>query len=221
LQFSDITKDEEPGTPAPITYDAFRNAVETALVTRFGRAYVTRGNKAFDVHSNTYRVDADVVAAFEYRRYRKRAPDGSLPYDEGIIFFPDRGGRIINYPEQTYQNGVDKNTATGRLYKRAIRILKRTRNAMQEDGLAAATDIGSFLIECLVWNVPNDYFARDTYRAVMQAVFAHTFNGTINDESCADWREVNELMYIFRVSPGLREKVHAFLGAAWDYLEYE
>ncbi len=34
-------------------------------VRKFG---VTRGSKAFDVHANSYRVDADVVACFEHRR---------------------------------------------------------------------------------------------------------------------------------------------------------
>lgn len=221
LQFSDIQDKDEPGKPGSITYADFRNAVESALVSHFERRNVTRGNKAFDVHSNSYRVDADVVAAFEYHRYRNRQPDGSLPYDEGIIFFPDAGGQVVNYPEQTHQNGIEKNNTTGRVYKRAIRILKRTRNAMQDAGISAANDIGSFLIESLVWNVPDDYFAEDTYRNVMQNVLAHTFNATLKDEDCAEWGEVNELKYIFKGNAPLRKKVHAFLSAAWDYLDYK
>jgi hypothetical protein len=35
-------------------YATFKNEVEQALVARFGRAAVKRGNKAFDVHENTY-----------------------------------------------------------------------------------------------------------------------------------------------------------------------
>jgi hypothetical protein len=55
--------------PGAFPYAAFKNSVENALVAKFGRAQVTRGDRAFDVHENSYRVDADVVAAIEHRRY--------------------------------------------------------------------------------------------------------------------------------------------------------
>src|ERR1700733_4262841 len=40
-------------------YIEFKNDVEAALVSYFGKDFVHRGNKAFDVHANTYRIDAD------------------------------------------------------------------------------------------------------------------------------------------------------------------
>lgn len=40
-------------------YAQFKNEVEEALVTYFGRAAVTRGNKAFDIHETSYHVEAD------------------------------------------------------------------------------------------------------------------------------------------------------------------
>src|SRR2546426_7366713 len=43
------------------TYDQYKRDVEEALVNYFGRSAVVGRNKAFDVHENTYRVDADVV----------------------------------------------------------------------------------------------------------------------------------------------------------------
>jgi hypothetical protein len=222
LTFSDITDDQEPGTkPTTITYPDFRNEVEKALVDRFGRAGVTRGNKAFDVHSNTYRIDADVVAAFEMRRYGKRRGDGTLPYDSGIAFVPDNGWRIQNWPEQTNDNGVAKNNRTARNYKRAIRILKRLRNEMQDKKISAANDIGSFVIESLVWNVPDEAFEKEDYSAIIRYVLAHTCNETRTDDTCIEWGEVNELKYLFKGSTGLREKVNAFLNAGWDYLGYK
>ena len=50
------------------SYADFKNDVEAALKSYFGAGSVTRGNKAFDVHANTYRVDADVVPCLEHRR---------------------------------------------------------------------------------------------------------------------------------------------------------
>ena len=45
--------------PSTETFVDFKNKVETALVNKFGRKSVVRGNKAFDIHENSYRVDAD------------------------------------------------------------------------------------------------------------------------------------------------------------------
>src|ERR1041385_6263941 len=50
--------------PASYLYDDFKNHVEEALCAKFGRQSVVRGNKAFDVKENTYRIAADVVACF-------------------------------------------------------------------------------------------------------------------------------------------------------------
>src|SRR5947199_305296 len=49
---------------SPYTYAEFKNAVGQALIDKFGSERVTRGNKAFDVHANSYSLDADVVACF-------------------------------------------------------------------------------------------------------------------------------------------------------------
>lgn len=222
VAFSDVPIEQVPGFgKAQITYRDFRNAVQAALVNRFGKAGVTRGNKAFDVHANTYRVDADVVAAFEHRRYYKRQTDGVLPYDLGIEFAADTGAHIINWPKQTQDNGVAKNNRTDRNYKRAIRILKRLRNELQENKIVAANDVGSFLIESLVWNVPDEAFEKADYTAIVRYVLAYTCNETRKDETCIEWGEVNELKYIFKGATGLRERVNAFLNAAWNYLGYK
>lgn len=206
------------------TYAEFKKMVEAALVNHFGREQVVRGDKAFDIHENTYRVDADVLPAFEYRRYTGRTnSDGAYHYHKGIEFRPDNGGSIINWPDQIYKNAVDKNSETGRRYKSVIRILKRLRGAMQEEGIKEANDIASYLIACMVWNVPNDYFGHDNHHDDVREVLAHTFNATLKQEDCDNWGEINELKYLFRdgIQPWTRQQAHSFLSAAWDYVGYK
>lgn len=202
------------------SYAEFKNMVGDALISRFGAQVVTRGNKAFDIHANSYRVDADVIPAFEHRRYTGRFISGGRhEYYSGIEFHPDDGGKIINWPEQTYSNGCNKNDNTSRRYKRVIRILKRLRNQMQDEHILAANNIGSFLIESLVWNAPNTNFGSLGYQSNVRAVLAHTFNETLTDDKCKEWGEVNELKYLFRgKQPWTREQAHNFLSAAWDYI---
>ncbi len=208
---------------AAMPYGTFKNLVEEALVDYFGQRAVTRGNKAFDIHENSYRIDADVVAAFKRRRYYS---DGSNNWTEpeGITIKPDNGGLIENWPEQTYSNGVDKNSTerTKQRYKAVIRILKRLRDDMQENNRKAADGVASFLIESLVWNTPDSYFSHTFYWEDVKSVIAYTYNQTKDYEKCKEWVEVNELKYLFRTSqPWAREQANNFLLAAWNYVGFD
>lgn len=202
--------------PATYSYSQFKNEVEAALVKYFDRATVTRGNKAFNLHENTYRIDADIVPCFKHRRYT--APEA---YHEGTELLPDSGAEVINWPRQNYDNGVQKNSDTGRRFKAIVRIMKRLRNHMVDEGIASAKVIPSFLIECLVWNVPNDGFGHDTYTEDVRYTIARLWNETRSDDTCGEWGEINELKYLFRGQPWTREQVNAFLQAAWDRIGFE
>lgn len=215
------TKEDYGNVDGSISFSRYKGLIHEALESYFGSKNVTRGNKAFDIHSNSYRVDADVVPTFAYKHY-----DGNGREDYvkplGVGFDPDKGKRIINWPQQSYDNGVQKQKDTGLRYKKIIRILKRLRNEMQEEKIIAANDVASFLIESLVWNVPNDGFNHETYTEDVRYVLAHAFNNTINDEQCAEWGEVNECKYLFRsAQPWTRDQAHDFLSAAWDYIGFK
>lgn len=204
-----------------INFYEYKNLVGEALNDYFGSKYVTRGSKAFDIHSNSYRVDADVLPAFSYRYYHDDGLDNYIQ-PVGVAFDTDKGARIINWPDQTYSNGVDKNKATSLRYKKVIRILKNLRNKMQEDKIVAANDIASCLIESLVWNTPNEGFGHSSLTADVRNVLAHTFNDTRSDVTCNIWGEVNEVKYLFRPSqPWSRTQAHNFLSAAWDYIGFK
>jgi hypothetical protein len=215
-----MTSNDFEISTASYSYSVFKNDVGNALTSYFDDDGVKRGKKAFDIHENTYRIDADAVPCFEYRRYD---PDGS--YLTGVAFVPDSGSRIINWPTQHYENGVAKNKLTGQRFKDVVRIMKRLRNKMVDDKIEAAESIPSFLIECMVWNVPNDGFgddSYDTYSVAVRNALAHLFNNTLNFDDCKEWGEINELKYLFRTAqPWTLDKAHAFTSAAWDYIGFE
>jgi hypothetical protein len=205
---------------ATYSYAQFKNDVERALVGKFGRSTIRRGNKAFDVHANTYRVDADVVPCLEHRRYTRRDSQGEYQYLSGAEFLSDSGDRIINWPHQHYENGVTKNTATGSRFKFIVRGLKRLRNEMADTGITAAKPIPSYLIECLVWNAPNRSFGHAEYLSDVDSVLGCTLDSTATEAGCSEWGEINELKYLFRWrQPWTLQQAHDFLGAAWKYIE--
>ncbi len=218
-----LSRETVGNVPGTMAFAYFKNMVQKALEGYFGKAGVTRGSKAFDVHANTYRIDADVVPTFEHRRYTGgKNSDGSHRYLSGVAFNPDSGGLIINWPEQTYSNGVDRNTATGRKYKRSIRVLKRLRNRMQDDGIVIAKKTPSFLIECLAWNANINVFNKDTYTAIIRHLLADLWNRTRKDGDCSEWVEINELKYLFHFTqPWTRQEANEFLQTAWNYIGYQ
>lgn len=205
------------------SFRQFKDELEEALVSYFGRDAVRRGNKAVDVHETTYHVEADVAPFFEYRRYYE---NGS--YLCGVALIPDDGGRIENYPErlldswpeinQHYENGVTKNSGTGRRFKGLVRILKSLRNAMEEAAIGEAKPISGFLLECMTWNAPDSCFGHDTWGEDLQQVLAYLWSNTRDDESCAEWGEVSDLKYLFRSLPLKRQQAHAFVEAAWAHV---
>lgn len=201
----------------------YKGMVERALKRYFDAQSVTRGNKAIDVHANSYRIDADVVPTFERRRYTgQKFSNGADYFHSGVAFIPDKGGLIENWPQHSYDNGVSRNDETGRRYKRVIRILKRLRDRMQDDRISGANNVASFLIECLVWNAPVEAFQHDTYSADLRHVVANIWNRTRKDDDCTDWGEVNELKYLFRPSqPWTRQQANQFLQAVWDYVGFK
>ncbi|WP_198137293.1 nucleotidyltransferase domain-containing protein [Roseibium aggregatum] len=203
-------------TPATYHFDVFRSELETALVDYFGRAAVDPGDKAFDIKANSYRVDADVAPFFDHFRH---AGDGSKI--KGVEMRTRAGRSIINWPDQHYENGVWKNDRTSRSYKGCVRILKSLRYAMLSDNIASAEGTSSFLMECLIWNVPDKDLMQGTWVQSMREALVYLFNNTIRFEDCSEWGEVSELKYLFGGNQAWTwEGTHRFLSDCWDYVGY-
>lgn len=195
-------------TPAPDTFAEFKLQVYIALVEKFGPLSVTSGNKAFDVHENTSRIDADVVPCWEYRHYYGR---GWTDYYQGAELMADDGRTIINWAAQQTVNGNAKNIRTGLRYKFITRATKRLRNEMAANGIAAARPIPSYLIECLMYNVPDGYYGNAGYLTDAKNALAH-----IAVNASADWLEVNEMKWLFGFGqPWTVDQVKSFAYAAF------
>lgn len=209
---------------AAITFPQFKGLVFTALGEFFGSGAITWGNKAFDLKETNSRWESDVIPTFELRRYTGRVnSDSSHHYYSGVAFVPDDSiQRVENWPEQNYASGVSKNELTHRRFKRLVRILKRLRFHMEEQQVAAARNIPSFLIECLVWNVPNSQFGNANYSDDLRNVIIQTFNACKDAERSKEWREVNELKWLFVPSQAwTREQAAEFLLAAWRHIGFQ
>lgn len=208
-----------PSGPAAYGFFTFRDDVGEALVARFGPPpNVTPGDKAFSIKETRYHVDADVVAVLEHRTYRK---DGTN--EEGVEFVSRKGERIVNWPVQQHDKGVTKNQATRERFKAMVRALKNLRVEMDDRKIAAAAKpISSFLIECLVWNVPDGKFGHATYYDDMKEVLRFLYLNTKDATTCAEWLEESNLKWLFKGKVAWTPaQVNAFVLAAWGHVGFK
>ena len=197
-------------------YHTYRQNVIDALSEYFGSDKVTPGNKAVRIHSNSYRVEADVVPTWEFHEYYDvRNPS---KFRTGVRFFSSDGKSITSYPKQHIECGLEKNAQTKKRFKRMARILKSLQVEMIDQKILTNA-LPSFLLESLVYNVPSDQFGTLTYRGDMQNVLAHIFNNTRPMDDCTKWTEVNGIKFLFHpTQPWSKVNVNALADAAWSYL---
>ena len=212
------TNRQQFGLNNPPTYSvkAFKNDVANALVNRFGTD-VSRKNKCIVIEGNTYRVGADVVPTWPYRKY---SMDGS--FVEGVRFFADSGDWVVNFPVQHIENGKSKNKRTQRRFKRLTRVFKRLRTSMIQNGQSVNPNITSFLLECLLWNVPDwIYNDNETWTERLRHSITFVLDKTLIEDRCSDWKEVSDLLYLFdRERKWSRQDVYSYLVDLWLYLGY-
>lgn len=217
-------EEEAPGAhpPGPSysgiwTPATLRTELGRALSAKFPGQVDSSGSTAFQIDATSSRVDADVVPAFDYRYYFSSG--GSRT---GSRIFKKSGASIENYPDQHLEKGKLKNNATNTAFKKTVRIMKRTENAMVTARVYEA--LASYFIECLVYNCPPSIFGNQTWTEVVRQALLHIWSGLEGPEpsqSNQRWVEVNECKYLFSAAqPWTREQGRGFAAAAWSYLGY-
>ncbi|KAB8033586.1 nucleotidyltransferase domain-containing protein [Fluviispira multicolorata] len=200
---------------SPYSYEDFKKQIELILKVKFGQSNVTIGSKSIKIRSNSCRVNADIVPHFAHRKYKD-----FIYYDEGVALKDSNGGIIYNWPKQDYDKGVFKNNSTNRLYKNFVRILKNIRYEMESIYPSASKNkVPSYLISCLIYNVPDCYFNENDYLSfkIIIEFLIQKFNDPNN---LTNWLEVNEIKNLF----GYYQKweindVHQFLLDVKRFLE--
>ncbi|WP_154100345.1 nucleotidyltransferase [Rhodococcus sp. YH3-3] len=186
------------GVTYPMMGIAMRNSLAQSIKSRFGSDSDTTGSTAIELHENSGRVSADIVPSFSFRKYYYDAL-GNISYHGGQKVFKTDGTSVVNYPDQQLLNGRTKNVATGSLYKEMVRILKRAEN----DLVAAGTiePLPSYLMECLMYNVPNSHFQSmnsNPLTDILTNAIAHIWSATNPDGEAINWYEPNGIKPLFK-----------------------
>ncbi len=191
-------------TDSSLDYFELRNTIKRALIKKFGSDRIIDKNKAIRILSNSYTTDADVVVAFQYRKYIN-----STNFQEGIYYKALDKSIVINYPKIHIKNGNEKNVASNYMYKKMVRIFKKIMYDMQDDKIYGSKDVKGFVLECMIYNFPNDEMFKHIetkYTDNLQKMM-----NTFINESMNLWKEVNEIKWLFGIEEGKKES---------DYKDY-
>ena len=198
-EYPEDGKDEDYGfTSSDFTFRQYRDLVKMALQDKFCSEYVHDGNKSLKISENTYHVQADIVPAFQLRNYSFNKSKSANYFVEGTWFVSKSGQRLANYPKVHIKNGTAKNNRTGYKYKKLVRIMKHVKNEMLDEGKANGDKITSFLVECLVWNIPDAVITGySTWTETVRQAIYYLYN-EISEGRHKEWGEVSEMIYLFR-----------------------
>jgi hypothetical protein len=174
------------------SYKDFKEHVRQALRAKFGDS-VKPGTKAIRIEGNDNRRNADVIVAFEHRRYYKFKASYDESHVTGMCFFASDGIRIANYPKQHSENLTAKHQATGNKFKPLARIFKNVRSKLIDDSLIAIGSAPSYYVEGLIYNVPNEKFVGD-----YQDIFLNILKWLYETKNRSEFVCANEQYYLLR-----------------------
>ncbi|MDR7381727.1 nucleotidyltransferase [Promicromonospora iranensis] len=215
--------EQTPGAHPPLgkytgewTPTKLRRELVAALKAKLGDDVDTSSTTAIQVHSSAARVEADVVPCFRYKHYLS-----ATNYREGAKVFRTDGTEVINYSALQLAKGRAKNNNTNGAFKKTVRILKRLENVMVEGGYHR--EVPSFLVECLVYNCPDDHFGRSSWTSVVKGVLGHIYVSLASEAEPINqgkrWLEVSEAKYLFADGKKwTRKDARDFAYAGWNYL---
>lgn len=201
---------------APPWYSAFKDQIHWALKEKFdfdSGSYVEaveRRNKVIGIRKTADRAGADVLVCVQ-------RGTGSAE----IEFWPDRSKRIVSWPEGHHRQAAALNRKTRRRYKTLVRLLKGMRHRLIKRKIRGPEKVSSYMIECLVRNVPKNYYDADDYMTNLRDTLSYLRRGLNSLRQWPRWWEVNEKQRMARLLRKRHKAVCQFIDAAWADLGFE
>ena len=98
-----------------------------------------------------------------------------------------------------------------------MRCTKRLRIELYQGGQKIPRDYPGYLIESLIYNVPNDRFGHVRRYDDMQSVLRFLWNGLHDENVYLQWTEPGELIMLFRVpQTAVLQTLCRWSTEAWD-----
>ena len=210
------TKEQYGYRDSTYTFAEYKESVVQALIRKFGKDNIVRNDKCITVKESLTRVTTDVVPTLKFNRHKVNG------VDVGAKFITDKNIPVACFPLQHIENGKQKNALTQKRFKRTTRLFRKLRYKMIEDQVQVSKNITSFLLECLVWHVPDTVFNdNNTWTERLKNAIIYLYNKTTANGDCNNWTEVSGQLYLFdQTRKWTKEEVNQYLVQMWNYLEF-
>jgi hypothetical protein len=178
-----------------------RRQIAMQLGSRFGAHNIdASGRKAIRVNGIPgSRAAVDIAPCFVLDRIGWNALTSSFGRVKGIAILSTDGSWTFSFPDQHHANGIAKRARTGLRFKKIVRMAKRLRDELAQQGVIRAKEVPSFLVECLVYGVEDKAFLiesddrYDRLRRVMSRI-----NAQLHDTAwCNSATDITELVNLF------------------------
>jgi hypothetical protein len=178
-----------------------RRQIATQLGSRFGAHNIdARGRKAIRVNGIPgSRATVDIAPCFILHRIGSNPLAARYTRVKGIAILCTDGSWTFSFPDQHHTNGIAKRARTRLRFKKIVRMAKRLRDELVQQGAIQAKQVPSFLVECLVYGVDDKVFLvesddrYDRLRRVMSAI-----NAQLHDAAwCNSASDITELVKLF------------------------
>lgn len=127
-------------------WQSFRTHALQATRAKFSDS-VQSGRKTLKISKGKIPASADLVV--------------TLIHSDGLAFYlPDERRWVVSYPQLHHGRGNRKERSTGNRFKRTIRMFKVARHELLRRKMIAEDTTSSYFIECLLYNVPDQYFRK-------------------------------------------------------------
>ena len=92
---------------------------------------------------------------------------------------------------------------------------------MIKEGEPVDNTISSFLIECLIWNLPSSYIVIDCPIERLRQTVIFLYNATLDEKKCKTWTEISNMLPLFDNTRKWNiSKTNLFLRQMWHFLEF-
>lgn len=203
---------------AEYPFEQYKRDIFLILEEEFGSPPVQWRDKCLFVRGHKYRVNVVVAPCYSYKRFSAH----NIVEAEGIALVSDGGLLLESFPRQHYDGVVLKNLSTGERYSAVVRALKNTRDVMVDTGLIDKMLMPSFLLESLVWNVPNTEFVYPEFHYTVKQIVARICKDMDDSGKAKNYTEVCGLQWLLRgPAADLRlQNAINFMNHAYHYIGF-
>lgn len=167
--------------------------LQELLVKKYGKNNVKRNNLTLTVKGHANRVSTDIL------------PCRSRKNESKVTAYSDKNSTEIDFfPKEDKDNINRLDAECNHNYSKMVRAYKGLKHEMV---LAGCKGIPSFIIECLLYNVPEHLYKNENYPGLMVEernlkmfldIKATLFSDQLKDyESGQKWREINGYKSLF------------------------